>query len=59
MSQLCLRNVDPPYVRCYNVMKVLGKQLTKALGPAERQGAPREAQHVPTESVAAHRKRAR
>jgi len=40
-------------------MEVLCKRLTEALGPAERQGAPRAAQHVPTDSVAAHGKRAR
>jgi len=39
--------------------EVLGKRLTKALGPAERQGAPRAAQNVPTDSVAVHEKQAR
>ena len=33
--------------------------ITKALGPAECQGTPRAAQHVPTDSVATHGKRAR
>jgi len=31
---MVLRNVDPPYACCSNVREVLGKQLTKAIGPS-------------------------